>query len=181
MRTRLLACLLFIPVLSMAVSVGMEALFNARLKAPIIRMHPEATADELKRVNLRSLCAKKVPQLKGVCSIYYNIRMLRYAGAGAALAGGLALWGLWAALGTSGERRRRIAARLASWQVPLVWLYAAGHSCLAAGCIWAVYAAWGGEGTGAAFLVVAAALATVPVGLMALSLNRAFKDAFRDG
>ncbi|MBI5845093.1 MAG: hypothetical protein HZB23_10545 [Deltaproteobacteria bacterium] len=178
MRARLFVCLFLVPVLALAVSFSLEALLNARLRAPITRMHPEATSAEIQRVSVRNLCAKKIPQLRGICGTYRNIKWIRYAASGFIAAGIFAIWSLLAAQRAEDERRRRISAIMARLRVPALWAYWLGHSALAIGSLHYLAVAFF-DRPEPAVIAISLLASLSGAGLMARSVSGAMKEAFR--
>lgn len=176
MRARLFACLFLVPVLALTVSFSIEAVFNLRLKEPVLRMHPEATASEMAKVNVRALCAKNIPQLRGICSIYQNLTRMRYAACGLAALGIFALLGFGAAKRAEEERQKRFYALLARLRFPVLAVYAPVHFALAAASLY--YASVGAIGSpGPVLISVTVLLPFIGVGAMSLHLKGLMKKA----
>jgi len=156
----------------------MEAVFNQRLREPIIRMHPEATASELAMVNVKTLCARRVPQLRGICAIYRNLFRIRILAAGLAAAWMLAVWGFFAMNRAEGDRRKKISELAAKWRVSAVAVYAGANLGIAAACLYFVSEVFQ-EHRNRLFFSVSGFLALALVGGRSLYMNARIKEAAR--
>lgn len=101
-----LGVVLLVPLIGLGVSEGIKAHFNTKLRSALAQDYPSASATDIARENLDSLCKEADFSSQAICSMNRNLDLTVEGSASSAGAGLLLLAVIWLAGAVSRQRRR---------------------------------------------------------------------------